>query len=52
MATWRKNESLGKVVVLEEKGIAKGVGKGLLSIATLGLYKPRENYQSWKKSRR
>jgi hypothetical protein len=46
MARWRKNESLGKALGREGKSIAKGVGKGLLSIATLGLYKPRGT--SWK----
>ena len=41
MATWRKNESLGKALAREGGGIAAGVGKELLSIATLGFYKPR-----------
>ena len=40
MAKWRKNESLKKALAREGKTIAKGVGKELLSIATLGLYKP------------
>ena len=41
MAKWRKNESLKKALAREGKAIAKGVGKELLSIATLGLYKPK-----------
>lgn len=40
MATWRKNESMAHAVAREGGGIAKGVGKELLSIATLGFYKP------------
>ena len=40
MATWRKNESLGRALGREGSGIAKSVGKELLSIATLGFYKP------------
>jgi hypothetical protein len=46
MAKWRKNESLGKALGREGKSIAKGVAKGLLSIATLGLYRPSRR---WKK---
>jgi hypothetical protein len=46
MAKWRKNESLGKALGREGKSIAKGVAKGLLSIATLGLYRPGRR---WKK---
>jgi hypothetical protein len=41
MATWRKNESLGKALGREGGGIAKRVASELLSIGTLGLYKPR-----------
>ena len=41
MAKWRKNESLKKTLSREGKTIAKGVGKELLSIATLGFYKPK-----------
>jgi len=40
MAKWRKNESMKKALAREGKTIAKGVGKELLSIMTLGLYKP------------
>jgi hypothetical protein len=32
MARWRKNESLSRALAREGRGIAKGVGKGLLSI--------------------
>ncbi len=52
MARWRKNESLGKALAREGRDIAKGVGKRLLSIATLGLYEPRGKNTSWKKRRR
>jgi hypothetical protein len=41
MAKWRKHESVAKAVAREGRGIAKGVVKELLSIATLGFYKPR-----------
>ena len=41
MARWRKNESMGKAIAREGGGIAKSVGKELLSIATLGFYSPR-----------
>jgi hypothetical protein len=41
MARWRKGESMYHAIGREGAGIAKGVGKELLSIATLGLYKPR-----------
>jgi hypothetical protein len=41
MATWRKKESLGHALGREGAGIAKSVGKELLSIATLGFYNPR-----------
>ena len=44
MAKWRKRESLGHAMAREGKSIAKGVGKELLSIATLGLYKPKRYY--------
>ena len=40
MAKWRKRESLGSAVAREGKGIAKGVLNELLSIGTLGLYRP------------
>jgi hypothetical protein len=42
MAKWKRNESLGRAVAREGGGIAKGVVKELLSIATLGLYKPKK----------
>jgi hypothetical protein len=45
MAKWRKNESLGRALAREGKSIAKGVGKELLSIATLGFYKPKKRYR-------
>ena len=45
MAKWRKTESLGHAVAREGGSIAKGVVKGLLSIATLGLYKPKKRYR-------
>ena len=52
MAKWKKKDSfpkaVGRSLAHEGKGIAKGVAKELLSIATLGLYKPR---RSWKKKR-
>jgi len=41
MATWRKKESLKKALAREGKTIAKGVGRELLTIATLGLFRPR-----------
>jgi len=39
MAKWRKNEELGWALGREAGSIAKGVGKELLSIATLGLFR-------------
>jgi hypothetical protein len=51
MARWRKRETLGKALAREGKGIVKGVAKGLLSIATLGLYSPRR-YRRYPKRRR
>jgi hypothetical protein len=44
MAKWRKNESLGQALAREGRGIAKGVVKELLSIATLGLFRPKKYY--------
>lgn len=44
MATWRKRETLRKALAREGKSIAKGVAQELLSIATLGLYKPPRRY--------
>jgi hypothetical protein len=44
MARWRKNESLGKALAREGRGIAKGVVKELLSIATLGFFNPKKSY--------
>ena len=46
MAKWKKNESLGKALSREAGSIAKGVGKELLSIATLGLFRPNRSGQS------
>ncbi len=43
MARWKKNESLSRAMAREGAGIAKGVGKELLSIATLGFYKPKKS---------
>ena len=43
MAKWRKKESFGRALGREAGSIAKGVGKGLLSIATLGLFKPNRS---------
>jgi hypothetical protein len=51
MAKWRKRETLGKALAREGKGIAKAVGKELLSIATLGLYNPKK-YRHYPKRRR
>jgi hypothetical protein len=45
MAKWGKKESLGHALSREGRGIAKGVAKELLSIATLGLYKPNKYYR-------
>jgi hypothetical protein len=45
MAKWGKRESLGREMSREGRGIAKGVVKGLLSIATLGLYRPNGYYR-------
>ena len=42
MAKWRRNESLGHALGYEGRGIAKGVVKELLSLATLGLYNPKK----------
>ena len=42
MARWRKNESIGKAMAREGKGIIKGVARELLSLATLGLARPRK----------
>ena len=42
MATWRRNESLGKTMAREGKSIVNGVARGLLSIVTLGLAAPRK----------
>lgn len=45
MRKWRKSDSFKKAVARslarEGRDIAKGVGRELLSIATLGLYRPR-----------
>ena len=49
MARWRKRESMGKAIAREGKSIVKGAPKGLLSIATLGLYNPNKYrpYPKW-----
>jgi hypothetical protein len=52
MAKWRKHESMSKAVAREGRGIAKGVVKELLSIATLGLHKPRRANGKRGKTRR
>ena len=48
MAQWRKNESLRRALAREGRSVAKGVGRELLSIATLGFYRrskysPKDN---------
>ena len=45
MAKWRKKEPLGHALAREGRSIAKGVGRELLSIATLGLFKPKKYYR-------
>jgi hypothetical protein len=40
MAKWKKRGPLRRAFVREGKGIARGVAKELLCIATLGLYRP------------
>lgn len=45
MAKWRKRESLAHVLGHEGGAIAKGLGKELLSIATLGVYRPKKHGQ-------
>jgi hypothetical protein len=45
MAKWRKREALGNALAREGRSIAKGVFKELLSIGTLGLYKPKKVYR-------
>ena len=44
MAKWGKKESLGHALGREGRSIAKGVVKELLSIATLGLFRPKKYY--------
>jgi hypothetical protein len=44
MAKWRKRETLGHALAREGKGITKSVARELLSIATLGFYKPPRRY--------
>jgi hypothetical protein len=44
MARWRKRESLAHAVAREFGGIGKGVVKELLSIFTMGLYKPKKRF--------
>ncbi len=48
MAKWRKRESLSRALGREGKGIVKGVVKGLLSVATLGLYNPKKRPRKWR----
>ena len=48
MAKWRKKESLGHALAREGRSVVKGVGRELLSIATLGFYRrskysPKDN---------
>ena len=52
MAKWRKHESMSKAVAREGRGITKGVVKKLLSIATLGLCKPKPGGGKRSKARR
>jgi hypothetical protein len=52
MAKWRKYESMPKAVAREGHSIAKGVVKELLSIATLGFYKPKRGSGKPGKTRR
>jgi hypothetical protein len=52
MAKWREHESMSKAVAREGRGIAKGVVKELLSIATLGLFKPKRGNGKRGKPRR
>ena len=40
MAKWKRKGPLRRALVREGKGIARGVAKELLCIATLGLYRP------------
>ena len=52
MARWRKRESLKRALGREGGSIAKGVGKELLSIATLGLFRPnRRGSGTFRKSK-
>ena len=44
MDRWTKNETLSRALASEGCGIAKGIGKELLSIAPLGLCKPRKRW--------
>jgi hypothetical protein len=41
MATWRKGESFSRALGREGRDILKNVGMELLSIATLGFFKPQ-----------
>jgi hypothetical protein len=42
MAKWSKKESLGHALAREGRSVVNGVGKELLSIATLGFYSPKK----------
>ena len=52
MATWRKGESISRAMAREGGQILKGVGRELLSIATLGVYRPSRRSRPTKKMRR
>jgi hypothetical protein len=52
MAKWRKRESVGRALAREGGSIAKGVGKELFSIATLGLFSPRRQPNKPRSGRR
>ena len=52
MAKWRKHELIPKAVAREGRAIAKGVVKGLLSIATLGFYELKRGNGKRGKTRR
>jgi hypothetical protein len=41
MARWYRNEPLQKALAREGRGIVKSAGEELLSIASLGFYRPR-----------
>jgi hypothetical protein len=52
MAKWRRRrQTLGKALAREGKGIAKGVAKELLLIATLCFYRPKKHRPHPKRTR-